>query len=125
MMDVDPQTVKYGFDALRAAVETIKLLRDATRGGSKAPNASNLDEQIKAAERQVSFAEAQLAQSLNYRLCRAHFPPVPMLRHRFDVDRGTEISTCPACGLENPSAEEFASIDRFNSTVIRDSGGLW
>lgn len=112
MMEIDPQTVKYGFDALRAAVETVKLLREATRGGSKAPNAPNLDDQIKAAERQVQLAEAQLAQSLNYKLCKAHFPPIPMLKDRTDAKRVLEIHKCPVCGDEDPSPEFFADADR-------------
>jgi hypothetical protein len=118
MIEIDPQTVKYGFDALRAAVETVKLLRDTAKAGGRPVSTSNLDEQIKAAERQVQLAEAQLAQSLNYRLCKVHFPPVPMLKNRVDAKRVIEIHKCPICGDEDPSPEFFADADCKDGLVL-------
>lgn len=123
-MDIDPQSVKYGFDAVRSAIDSLKAIKD-TFGGTKQ---AEVGDQINAAERQVKLAEAQLAQALGYPLCRAHFPPVPMLMDRVEPNRVTVIHRCPECAREDPSPEYFASLDRvdeasarFANTVIRQS----
>ena len=114
-MDIDPQTVKYGFDAIRSAIESLKAVKD-TFGGTKQ---AELGEQINAAERQVKLAEAQLAQALGFPLCRAHFPPVPMLMNRVEPNRGTAIHRCPECAREDTSLEHFASLDRIDEASAR------
>jgi hypothetical protein len=115
--NLDPESVKSGFDALRAAIETLKGLRDFIKPGS--PDAEKIDLKILAAEREIRMAEAQLALSLGYKLCRAHFPPVPMLKVRVDAKRVVEVYQCPVCNLEEPSPEYFAAQDRDDESVRR------
>jgi len=114
-LQVDPQAIKSGFDALKGAIDTVKSLRDLFK--SKPEAGQELDEQIKRAERQVALAEAQLAQALGYKLCKAHFPPVPMLKNRAHAKYVEEIAKCPECGNEEPSPEYFSQKELFDQSI--------
>jgi hypothetical protein len=106
VLDLDPQSVKYGFDALRSALETLKSFKESL-GYSK--DSDELNAKLSAADKQIKFAEAQLAQALGYELCRAHFPPVPMLLNRVDEKRIVRVYRCPECGRDEPPPEYFAA----------------
>ncbi len=105
-MDIDPHAVKTGFDALKSAIETFKKLAELFRGDPK--KLAEATDAMAAAEREVAFAEAQLSQALGYKLCRAHFPPKPMLLDRVEPKYIEEIHKCGVCGREDPPAEHFA-----------------
>ena len=76
-MEINPQDAKAGFDAVKAAVDTFKSIREMFRSDPAKYEAASVA--VDNAEREVKFAEAQLAQALGYKLCRSHFPPKPML----------------------------------------------
>lgn len=102
---IDPSSVKSAFEAARAAIDAIKSLRDMFRGDSA--RHKDASAQIELAERQLQLAEAQIAQALHYPLCRAHFPPVPMLKDRVEAHYVETIYRCPQCSKEEPSPEHF------------------
>lgn len=125
---VDPDAIKAGFDFLKGALDTIKDLKDLLH--SKGEGREELERKIDMAERQVALGEAQLAQALGYKLCRAHFPPVPMLKTRVHPKYAEEISRCPTCGIEDPSPEYFErkenferSSDNYNARIAQDRDG--
>jgi len=111
----DPVAVKSGFDALKSAIETVKSLWNLYP--SKPDERANIDEQIKVAEKEVALAEAQIAQALGYKLCRAHFPPIPMLKDRVHPTYVKEIAKCPQCGAEDPAPEYFAQQERIDRKI--------
>ena len=112
---VDPVAIKSGFDAAKSAIEAIKSLRDMYR--SKPEARDDIDEKIKLAERELALGEAQLAQALGYKLCRKHFPPVPMLKDRVHPKYVVEVHKCPSCGTEEPSPEYFNRKEDVNRQI--------
>ena len=109
-LPVDPQAIKIGFDLVKGAIDTVKSLREVFK--SEPAKHTEIGAKLELAQKQVQLAEAQLAQTLGYRLCRAHFPPLPMLKNRVDGDYVEEIYKCPECGLEDPSPEHFLRKQR-------------
>ena len=123
---IDPQAVKSGFDAVKSAIDIVKGLRDLYR--TKPDALEDINEKIRLAERQVVLGEAQIAQALGYKLCKAHFPPVPMLKDRVNPKYVEEVAKCPTCGAEEPSPEYFAerarqdrAIENYNARLDGDS----
>lgn len=113
---LDPGAVKASFDALRSVLDTYKSLRD---NFTRQPELhERLNKEIEQAEREMQFAEAQLALALGHKLCRAHFPPVPMLLDRVHPDSVEDIFKCPRCAVEDPSPEYFARKTR-NAEAVR------
>jgi hypothetical protein len=106
----DPQAIKSRFDLIKSAIDTCRSLSSALK---KEPAIEKrLRTTLDQAEKQLRFGEAQLAQALGYQLCKAHFPPVPMLKNRVDAATATEIHKCPECGFESPSPEHFEKLRR-------------
>ena len=114
-LQFDPLAVKSGFDAVKSAIETLKSLRELYR--SKPEVRAEIEEKIKLAEREVALGEAQIAQALGYKLCKAHFPPIPMLKDRVHPTYVKEIAKCPQCGAEDPAPEYFAQQERMTRKI--------
>lgn len=114
-MEFDPQAIKSGFDLVKGAIETVKSLREMF--SSKPDERKLIDEKIKLAEREVALGEAQIAQALGYKLCKVHFPPIPMLKDRVHPKYVKEVFKCPQCGAEDPPPERFASMERTDRSV--------
>ena len=112
-LPVDPQAIKIGFDLVKGAIDTVKSLREVFK--SEPAKHTEIGAKLELAQKQVQLAEAQLAQTLGYRLCRAHFPPLPMLKNRVDGDDVEEIYKCPKCGLEDPSPEHFQRMRKHDA----------
>ncbi len=112
-MQIEPQAIKYGFDAVKAALDAVRSLADMMKGDPAKKKAA--EAAILAADMQLKFAEAQLAQVLGYELCRAHFPPIPMLKSRVHEEYVEVIYRCPDCGMEEPSSEFFAQKMRIDA----------
>lgn len=119
---IDPSAVKSGFDLIKGALDTLKSAADLF--GAKSDAKKEVDEKIKLAERQVAFGEAQLAQALGYKLCKAHFPPIAMLKDRVHAKYVEEISKCPICHSEDPSPEYFAQKMQFDADVAEYNSRL-
>ena len=107
--EIDAEAVKSGFDAFRSAIETLKSARGLFKPGK--PERNQIDQSIETAEKELALAEAQIAQALGYELCKAHFPPVPMLKDRVHAKYVEDIWKCPECGLETPPPEYFSRLE--------------
>lgn len=119
---IDPTAVKSGFDLIKGALDALKSATDLF--GAKSDTKKEFEEKIKLAERQVALGEAQLAQALGYKLCRAHFPPLAMLKASVHPKYVEEISICPECGAQEPSPEYFAQKEKFEADVARHNSRL-
>ena len=73
---------KAGFDLFRSAIGLAKDVQGILPAGEKKDAIAASLEQ---AERQMKLAEAQIAQSLGYHLCRCEWPPTPMVLWTYPV----------------------------------------
>lgn len=119
---IDPTSVKAGFDLLKGAIDTLKSTYELF--GSKSESKDEFERKVQLAEREIALGEAQLAQALGYKLCRAHFPPVAMLKHSVHPKYVEEISQCPICNGQEPSPENFAQKQRFEDEVATHNRNL-
>lgn len=108
-MEIDPEAIKSGFDMLRAVIESFKSAKDLL---PSSPELEKVGEQIALAEREIQLAEAQIAQSLGYKLCKCQFPPVPMLKDRTDPDINVDVYKCSHCGDEKPNEASRADTKK-------------
>lgn len=126
-MHIDSVTLKTSFDGLKSAVDLIRSILGLAReakdalpdGGKKEAISVSLSE----AERQLRFVEAQIVQSLGYRLCQCTFPPQIMLSIGYHSKRGEERFECPRCKKKEPSNHYFAQLDRvdeYNAGLVDD-----
>jgi hypothetical protein len=89
--------VKTTFDALRSA---IGLLKDAK--GLLPPNdQAAVSQALAVAESSSRIAEAEIAKSLGYELCKCEFPPTPMLTvgQLGGRPKMGPAYECPKCGF--------------------------
>lgn len=86
-MDID--ALKQGLSAIALALNTLKQAKDLLPPGK---DKEQVSENVEKAERQLKIAEAQIAQSMGYRICKSHFPPEIML------SSDNENWHCPVCG---------------------------
>ena len=104
-MDINIEDVGKGFGALKDAIgltrEVITWMRNR-KGSDK--DVEVIVKKLDDAEKATKLAEAQIAQSLGYQICKCAFPPTIMLsvEHRDLV----EIFKCPRCGKKYPSLDE-------------------
>lgn len=73
------------------ALTALKQAKDLLPEGA---NKEEISENVDQAERQIKIAEAHIAQSMGYKLCRNHFPPEIM------ISADNENWRCVACGNE-------------------------
>ncbi len=88
---MDFESLKQGLSAITMALATLKQAKDLLPDGG---NKNKISENIEQAERQIKIAEAQIAQSMGYELCKNHFPPEIM------ISSDNKNWRCPACGNE-------------------------
>jgi len=88
-MNLDVESVKQVFSTEGAALGMLQQVADLLPKGSRKDEAL---ESLERAERALKMAESQMATSMEYELCRKHFPPVVMLS---SDDTNWE---CPECG---------------------------
>jgi DNA repair exonuclease SbcCD ATPase subunit len=86
--DIGP--IMEGLGALKLALDLFKTAREQLPEGQKKEVEAALDQ----AERKIALAESQIAQGLEYELCKAHFPPQVML------SKDDKHWKCPECGNE-------------------------
>ena len=93
------QLVKVAFDTMRSALGLMKDAKDVLPEG---PRREAIEQSLDASENQLQIAEAEIAQSLGYPLCRCAFPPTPMLKIGYRTHGGpeegvTDVHECPKC----------------------------
>ncbi len=86
MMDIDALVKGIGF--FKSAITVIKQAIELLPDNSKKADATLV---VEKAEREFRLAEGQIAQKLDYEICRNHFPPEIMLSED-DMDW-----ICPEC----------------------------
>lgn len=86
------EEIKTGLESVATAIQILKA------GAKLLPNdqQQQTEQQISSAERQLRLAESQIAQGLDYDLCRCTFPPQIMLYNRQE-----NANICPSCGNTN------------------------
>ena len=100
---MDFEALKQGLSAIAMALTTLKQAKDLLPEGE---NKKEISENVVQAERQLKIGEAQIAQSIGYKLCKNHFPPEIML------SSDNKIWKCHACGnqiLPEPPSKHPAS----------------
>jgi hypothetical protein len=90
-MNLDLESIKQALGAFGTALNILRQAKDLL---PDSPKKEEVNSAIETAARQFKIAEAQVAQSMDYELCKKHFPPEIMLL----VD--DKVWKCPACGNE-------------------------
>ena len=71
-MNMDLETIKQALSALATTIGILKQAKDLLPENDKKKEVGGA---IENAERQLKIAESQVAETMGYELCRAHFPP--------------------------------------------------
>ena len=90
--------VKTTFDALRTAIGLVKDTKDLL----PKEKAEAVSAALATAESSSRIAEAEVAKTLGYELCKCSFPPTIMLTVGQHNGRGTGVGPvyeCPRCGF--------------------------
>lgn len=91
--------IKTTFDALRSAIGLLKDAKGILPAGDQREAA--ISQALATAESSSKIAEAEIAKSLGYELCKCEFPPTPMLtvgEHNGRPKMGP-VYECPKCGF--------------------------
>jgi len=115
--------LKTTFDAVRAAISTLKDIRSL--GGGTEVQQKTIDVALGVATNSTAIAEAELAKAFGYELCKCEFPPAPMLTVGYLINQmdgkpgagrmaGDPVYECPKCGYNNagPFTYERIAPDR-------------
>lgn len=111
---IDTDGIQSALDLFKSGLDILKSARSMLPDGKKS---SQLLAQIETAERQLHLAEAQIAKSLGYPICRCNFPPSVMLKVRTDIDTNIKIFQCLLCGDENPDGQTLKRKQVLNSPI--------
>jgi hypothetical protein len=84
------ESISKGINIISSTINTLKILKDMLPTSTEK---RDVEESLKEAEKNIKIAEAEIAQGLDYILCRRHFPPGIML----DIDE-YKIQ-CNTCGF--------------------------
>src|ERR1700738_2782708 len=115
----DPLTIagaavafKSTFDALRSAMGLLKDAKELLPSGDQRHLA--ISQALATAESSSKIAEAEIAKSLGYELCKCQFPPTPMLtignmtaNQTPATAFGKPVFECPRCGNNNSAPFDF------------------
>ena len=102
----DFSDAKVAFDALKLGLglfrDAIGLARDVQSSLPEGEKKKTIDESLTRADVSSRTAEAQIAQSFGYTLCKCTFPPQIMLSQgmRPTAYLEAECVKCPKCGVE-------------------------
>ncbi|MCI0727864.1 MAG: hypothetical protein L0332_14255 [Chloroflexi bacterium] len=100
-MDIDLASLLQAVSFIKTAFESVKTAKDLLPAG---PQKEEVEVAVVRAERELKLAEGRMASSLNYELCRTHFPPEIMLSSD-DVNW-----TCPMCGNQKNNGISFGAV---------------
>jgi len=116
---INPLSAVGGINALHTAVQAIRsaigIIADIRSAGGKANKQQEeaIDTAITLANQNAAIAEAQLALSFGYELCKCEFPPTPMRtvgRHikatAHGKKEGDAVYECPKCGYNTAGRDD-------------------
>jgi hypothetical protein len=112
---IDITSLTEGFAALKSGTEGIRRLlslwNDIKGHGGEAQQVA-ATRALETSERQLQFAETQIAKGLGYTLCMCAFPPTPMLTVGW-VERGGSraVHRCPRCGITDNGGTGWTPTD--------------
>jgi len=91
--------VKTTFDALRSAMGLLKDAKELLPSGDQRHQA--ISQALATAESSSKIAEAEIAKSLGFELCKCEFPPTPMLTvgELNGRPKTGPVFECPKCGF--------------------------
>lgn len=98
--------IQYLRNALGLLKDSKELMTDPTRREA-------VESALEKAENQTRIAEAQIAKTLGYMLCRCDFPPVICLQTGFVKHRAQLMmqTKCPKCGQLYPDPKLDVRIE--------------
>ena len=101
---MDVQSLTQAVVGLKAVIDLAKQAKELLPEG---PQREDVAAKLEQAERQLRIAEGQVANELDYELCRNHFPPEVML------SANDYVWECPKCGntKDHSPAGEIAAIE--------------
>ena len=112
--------LKMAFDSARSAFSMAKEVR--SRGGGTEQEQKAIDSALTIASSNTAIAEAKIAASLGYELCKCDFPPTPMRtvgyfsRQVANKNEGDPVYECPKCGYNNAGPFLYERIASERST---------
>jgi hypothetical protein len=120
---INPLSAVGGINALHTAVQAIRsaigIIADIRSAGGKANKQQEeaIDTAITLANQNAAIAEAQLALSFGYELCKCEFPPTPMRtvgRHikatAHGKKEGDPVYECPKCGYNTAGRDDYERL---------------
>ena len=120
---INPLSAIGGINALQTAVEAIRsaigIITDIRSAGGSANKQQEeaIDTAINLANQNAAIAEAQLALSFGYELCKCEFPPTPMRtvgRHikasAHGKKEGDPVYECPKCGYNTAGRDDYERL---------------
>ena len=108
---LDPSTWKSLKDAIAFFRDAIGLAKDANNLLNEGAQKDAVAKALSQAEHSAALAEAQIAQSLGYELCRCTFPPQIMLLVGRHPSPDKPIYRCSTCGNQEPSEAKLRQWD--------------
>lgn len=114
---LDPSTWKSLKDAIGLLRDALGLTKDAKDLLGDSSQKEAIAQAIEKAERSAAFAESQIAQSLNYELCRCTFPPQIMLLVGRNSRPDKPIYRCSACGNQEPSEVKIRQWEESHRSI--------
>jgi Zn finger protein HypA/HybF involved in hydrogenase expression len=117
----DPSSWAQGFTALKMAFDSARsafsMAKEVwSRGGGTEQEQKAIESALTIASSNTALAEAKIAVSLGYELCKCEFPPTPMRtvgyfnRRTENNKEGDPVYECPKCGYNNAGPYGFARI---------------
>jgi hypothetical protein len=105
---------KSGMEGIRSALGMWRDIRGALPDGAKRDEVTRALEQ---SERQLQFAEAQIAKGLGFTLCHCDNPPTPMLTVGW-IERGMNraaVHRCPKCGITDNGGSAWTTTEEIKA----------
>ena len=102
---MDIATITAGIQGMTNAIGLLKSAKDMLPNGAEKKTA---EAAIQQAEQGFQAAQAQIAQSLGYQICKCTWPPQIMLTNEGDRN----IHKCPKCGIKVDTSPVCMTVER-------------
>jgi len=113
----DPETMQNALAAFKSGIDMIRstfgLIEDVKGILPDTKEKQAIEASLNASETQLLIAEAQIAQSLGYTLCRCDMPPTPMFKIGYRDSRSgkrdfIDVHECPKCHQNDAGPWQFS-----------------